>query len=75
MLAKVLSIAFFKESVFKKYLLIYVSPSANHFANQSDQLCVKCTLAIEGVWKNTKHVPASMMLNFRLATIYLSIYK
>ena len=53
-----------------KVLVYLFSP-----ANRSIQLLVKRKLEIEGVWKNTKRVPTSMMLKFGLATIYQSIYK
>ena len=69
-LAKVLSLPFLKESVFTKYLFIYVLQQTKAF-----NVIVKHKLEIEGVWKNTKRVLTSMTLNFGLATIYQSIYK
>ena len=69
LLVEVQSIAFLKESAFTKYLFIYFLP-----ANRSVQLWVKHKLAIEGHGKNTKCMHASMVLNFELTIIHLSIY-
>ena len=52
-------------------VLVYLSSPAN----QIIQLCVKRKLEILGVWKNTKRIHNSIMLNFGLTTIYLLIYK
>ena len=38
-------------------------------ANNSVQLWVKHELEIEGIRKNTKRIPSSMMVNFRLCTV------
>ena len=50
-------------SVYKVF--VYLSSPAN----RSAQLLVKRELEIQGVWRNTKRVPTSTTLNFRIATI------
>ena len=65
-LAKVLSIAFLKWSTFTKYLFIKLLQQTDHELYNS----WITQLEIEGVWKNTKYMPTSMMLKFGLTTIF-----
>ena len=61
--AKALPTGYIKESAFTKHLITYL------LQQTSVQLWVKRELEIEGIRKNTKRIPSSMMLNFRLCTV------
>ena len=62
--AKALPTGYFKGvSIYKAFV------NLSYPANKSVQLWVKRELEIEGIRKNTKRMPSSMTLNFRLCTV------